>query len=90
MPGHRSRQLRRANLFLVRVWARGPDDKDCNNSINGKEEWSGSVQRVVDGESYRFSGWQSLADVLDAMMSGNIPSGLRPSHADDDTRFSDK
>ncbi|MEO5952712.1 MAG: hypothetical protein ABIQ44_09630, partial [Chloroflexia bacterium] len=41
------------------------------NSVSGadQDEWSGSVQRVVDGQVCQFKGLQSLVDTLLAMLS---------------------
>ncbi len=55
-------QPRRSDLFLVRLWAEDAADG------SGKVEWRGKVQRVVDGESRQFSGWQDLVDVLLTML----------------------
>jgi hypothetical protein len=73
------RPIRRVDLFLVRVWREDIDDVQYNadssgaigsdNSGGGKAEWRGNVQRVVDGESHQFSGWQGLTDLLLAMIS---------------------
>ena len=54
-----------SDLFLVRVWVEGAGDG------SGRVEWCGKVQRVVDGESHRFVGWQDLVDLLVAMLSKN-------------------
>lgn len=85
MSQYRYRQLRRIDLFLVRVWRENIEDAEHNtdgrggigsgesgdkgDSGDGKIEWRGSVQRVVDGESHQFSGWQGLTDLLLAMVS---------------------
>lgn len=75
------RHLRRADLFLVRVWREDAEvayDKakkslgSCDGSDENdseKNEWRGSVQRVVDGESHQFHSWQGLTDLLLAMVS---------------------
>lgn len=73
------RPLRRVDLFLVRVWCENPWEVeydsgqkqmaasyDCGDGI---VEWRGSVQRVVDGESHQFKGWQGLTDLLLEMVS---------------------
>jgi hypothetical protein len=90
MPAHRSQQLRRANLFLVRVWA--SDSREANGSnnshISGRAEWCGSVQRVVDGESYRFDGWRNLTEILDAMISGSTPNSAQSASSDDNSQLS--
>jgi hypothetical protein len=80
----RRRYLKRTDLFLVRVWTEDTtvlvDAKDSGHVSSGSrsknseeathEEWSGSVQRVVDGEVRQFKGWQDLLDTLLAMVSG--------------------
>lgn len=58
-------RYRRSDLFLVRLWTEDAPDS------NGKLEWRGKVQRVVDGESHQFSNLQDLADLLQAMLSTN-------------------
>jgi hypothetical protein len=72
------RSLRRTDLFLVRMWtedAIAPIEAghtgNGRNSVSGadQDEWSGSVQRVVDGEACQFKGLQSLVDALLAMLS---------------------
>lgn len=55
-------QLRRTDLFLVRVWTRGRD------ASTGKPTWSGHVQRVVDGELYHFDSPQALTLLLGDML----------------------
>jgi hypothetical protein len=60
------RNLKRTNLFLVRVWTEQSDDGSRKSELHGR------VQRVVDGESHRFSDWQGLLDSLETMLS---PSG---------------
>ena len=61
------RSYRRSNLFLVRLWAE--EAGDTADSGGGNVEWRGKVQRVTDGESHQFRDWQSLAEVLLAMLS---------------------
>ena len=73
------RPIRRVDLFLVRVWREDSSEIEYNadqiqsagtdDSGGGIIEWRGSVQRVVDGESHQFSGWQGLTDLLLAMVS---------------------
>jgi len=36
--------------------------------------YRGNVQRVVDGETYHFEGWQGLTDMLDSMLMGTKPT----------------
>lgn len=78
MNTRRRRNLRRTDLFLVRVWtegattlidARGLEDAAKSTDASGHGDWSGSVQRVVDGEARQFKGWQSLVDTLAAMLA---------------------
>lgn len=57
----RHRRYKRSDLFLVRIWARNSDDN------LGEAECEGKVQRVVDGETYQFSDWPTLIDLLVAM-----------------------
>lgn len=77
MSTHQRRHLGRTNLFLVRVWLEDtptPVDADAtvealNSNRNvGEHAWCGSIQRVVDGESRRFQGLDSLEDALLAML----------------------
>lgn len=58
------RHLRRTDLFLLRLWTEeeiggGPSEPVLR----------GRVQRIVDGESHQFDDWQSLVDVLLAMLN---------------------
>jgi hypothetical protein len=62
------RHLRRTDLFLVRLWA------DDDSEVEGQREWRGRVQRVVNGETYEFEGWNGLVDHLAAMFP---PSTMR-------------
>ncbi len=77
MNTHRRRNPKRTNLFLVRLWRESTLDRAEVTSVGysggagdaeGAEEWSGSVLRVVDGESRQFRSRQSLMDTL-AMLS---------------------
>lgn len=67
-------QLRRTDLFLVRVWIK---DAEAVREVGGrgdgdsKPEWCGKVQRVVNGESRQFSSLQDLIDALLTMLSDN-------------------
>ncbi len=63
MDTHRSRTLRRTDLFLVRMWTADARDGDR------RAEWHGRVQRAVDGEAHQFDGWQNLVDLLLTMLS---------------------
>lgn len=62
----------RSNLFLVRMWPGRDNGGENNNS--SKAEWSGKVQRVVDGESHQFTNLQGLVDLLEAMASNKPQS----------------
>jgi len=75
----RKRYLKRTDLFLVRVWTEeATAPVDANHADNdrsrsdgaGQGEWSGSVQRVVDGEVHRFDSLQALTSLLLDMLSG--------------------
>ena len=57
---------KRSNLFLLRVW-----EEETDQTARAAEavRWCGKVQRVVDGESHQFDDWQSLIDLLLAMLS---------------------
>lgn len=59
-----SRQLKRSDLFLVRLWAREAGD--------GETELRGKVQRAVGGEVHYFSDLPELADLLRTMMPGAL------------------
>jgi hypothetical protein len=54
----------RSNLFLMRIRAKGVEERD---DLNGKP-WLGTVQRVVSGETYDFRGWAELIECLGAML----------------------
>ncbi len=66
MPTHQSQNLKRTNLYLVRVW----DEGGSEGNSGGRAMWQGRVQRVVDGESHPFSNMQGLVDLLLEMLSG--------------------
>jgi hypothetical protein len=69
------RNLRRTDLFLVRMWTQDASDG------SGTSEWHGRVQRVVDGESRQFDNWQTLVAALSAMLSaedGRTPIDYSP------------
>ena len=77
MNTRRRRYPRRTDLFLVRVWtesapsvvdATNPATASPGSAAPGEEAWCGSMQRVVDGESYPFQGWPNLVDTLRAML----------------------
>lgn len=71
LGGRSSRHYKRADLFLVRIWtedARPQDGARAMEEVRSSTVWGGKVQRVVDGESHQFSGWQGLIDALVAML----------------------
>ncbi len=75
---HQNPQLKRTNLFLVRLWNEGTSDEEENST--GEVEWHGRVQRVIDGEAYRFDNLQGLVDLLLKMLSesrGESPDSQR-------------
>jgi hypothetical protein len=63
---------RRVDLFLVRVWQEESERGEEGSDEEVEEEWNGSVQRVVDGETRRFNSWQDLAELMLAMVSEKI------------------
>jgi hypothetical protein len=74
------RRVKRTNLFLVRVWVEEEQaageagtGSDAGKVESAKTVCKGSVQRVVNGELYRFEDLQGLPDVLAQMLS--LPSG---------------
>jgi hypothetical protein len=66
------RPLRRSDLFLLRLWSEAGGDGGHGRSI-----WRGKVQRVIDGESRRFSDWEDLLAILDAMLSEERDDGQK-------------
>ncbi len=66
MPIHEPQHLKRANLYLVRVW----NEDGSVGDGGGAATWHGRVQRVVDGESHPFNNWQDLINVLQEMLAG--------------------
>lgn len=68
---------RPTDLFLVRLWRdeakdTGDNGREGDSSSDGNTtEWQGKVQRVVDGESHQFRGWQGLVDLMLSMLSSN-------------------
>jgi|GEM_PF-3468133 len=71
------RQYKRADLFLVRLWATDSEDESNAGSTGRQGEWHGKVQRVVDGEAHPFSSLQDLVDVLLVMLTDNKERGKR-------------
>ena len=63
MPTNCNTHSQRSNLFLVRLWV---EDAQGNNS---DAQWRGRIQRVVNGETIEFQGWQGLVEHLSAMLS---------------------
>jgi hypothetical protein len=74
MSDHRN--LKRTDLFLIRMWTTEERDVSGGSEKSGTE-WRGKVQRVVDGESHQFDGWQGLADLLAEMLSKSSGARLR-------------
>jgi hypothetical protein len=69
MPTNCNTRLQRSNLFLVRLWI---EDAKGNNSgaiDENDARWRGKIQRVVNGETIEFQGWQGLVTNLSAMLS---------------------
>ena len=56
----RSWQLKRSDLFLVRLWT--------EEKSGGETEWHGRVQRTVNGETGYFRDWPQLVELLLAMV----------------------
>jgi hypothetical protein len=52
----------RYDLFLVRV------RRPSAHEVSDEREYSGKVQRVVDGETHEFSDWHALIDHLITML----------------------
>lgn len=66
------RYYTRTDLFLVRIWTRGPvAGGDDGGEGTARPEWRGQVQRAGEEEAYNFNNWQGLADLLLAMISIN-------------------
>lgn len=59
------RQLKRSNLFVLRIWTQEEDDYE------GAIRWEGQVRRAVDGEAYHFDDLQGLLDWLTHNLEGN-------------------
>ncbi len=59
------RQLKRSNLFVVRIWTHDEDDRE------GAIKWEGQVRRAVDGEAHHFDDLQGLLDWLTHNLEGN-------------------
>ena len=69
MGKRQTQNLKRTNLFLVRVWAECGEDESEDSTGSGEVEWHGKVQRVIDGEAHQFANLQSLPDLLLEMLS---------------------
>jgi hypothetical protein len=78
------RQLRRTDLFLVRVWreySKPEGELEGTGSSAVPEvqptggEWHGQVRRVANGESRQFDGLVALLDVLTDMLGGSGADG---------------
>ena len=59
----RRNNLRRSELFLVRLWLEEADD--------GATEWHGKAQRAVSGEKGYFHNSSELLNVLSEMLSAS-------------------
>jgi hypothetical protein len=84
MPKRTGEPLRRADLFVVRLWRRdagGPGEAAAEPDKVGGAQWQGRVQRAVSGEAHAFQGWRGLIDVLEAMLAGTRPVGGQESSA---------
>jgi len=57
----RGRQIRRSDLFLVRVWTEDVEGR-------GEAEMRGRVQRTISGETHNFRTWPELVNLLAAMV----------------------
>jgi hypothetical protein len=68
---------RRSDLFLLRLWAEVADDGSKMLKLHGK------LQRVVNGESHRFCGWQGLLDLLMTMVSEESKQPADPAQEED-------
>jgi hypothetical protein len=71
----RSRQTKRSELFLVRLW--------LDEATDGEIEWRGKVQRAVTGEAYYFQDLPQLPELLRLMMpDGSQDREAHPSEPD--------
>lgn len=59
------RQLKRSNLFVLRIWTQEEDNHE------GAIRWEGQVRRAVDGEAHHFDDLQGLLDWLKDNLEGN-------------------
>ena len=69
----------RSNLFLMRLHAKSARKLDDLN----RKPWSGTVQRVVSGETYDFCGWAELIECLDALLDDSSRPEGHPTHQAD-------
>jgi hypothetical protein len=70
------RNMKRKDLFLLRLWTEEASDSEGGTH---RLEWRGKLQRVVDGESRRFSNLQDLSDLLATMLSTSRSEGPKDS-----------
>jgi len=66
------RQIKRSNLFVLRIWSRETDDQDPNEG----GRWQGQVRRAVDGEAHHFDELQGLLDWLKDNLEGDSTSRI--------------
>jgi hypothetical protein len=59
------RQLKRSNLFVLRIWTQDEDN------FEGATKWEGQVTRAVDGEAHHFDDLQGLLDWLTHNLEGS-------------------
>jgi hypothetical protein len=59
------RQLKRSNLFVLRIWTQEEDNHE------EAVKWEGEVRRAVDGEAHHFDDLQGLLDWLTHNLEGN-------------------
>src|SRR4051812_21457675 len=86
LMGAYHRHYRRSDLFLVRLWTEDGEDAPDPTSLRSDvqdsniEVWRGKVQRVGDGEAYRFNGLEGLTEALLAMLSHASSGGDHNKH----------
>lgn len=59
------RQIKRSNLFVLRIWTQEGDDQESD------ARWQGQVKRAVDGAAHHFDDWQGLVGWLVDNLEGN-------------------